>query len=490
MALDSVHDSNLNSVQEENWDYYIGDTRKYWKGPLPPKDHRSYKQAVANVDRLYHPYNICAEVVDQYVNALIGKPFSWSLKDANGESSPEAEAIIADWFEWQTEVAIDSDLGDPIANAITQMLVRDQGQGAGVGYLRLYSPDIYQNLESYQAVVVHAPEPGTVTAERNRDGILHKVEYIFGEGEKEVYELMPNGNTRITNEKANTVEELDFGGRLPIIELKGRAIITDAIKRGQDSINKTLTIKDINIETAGYLEKVFTNALPPGEFIEDGEGNVTYKSDPKAMDVGPGSYTFVQGVHVGDWKNPTDIKDPQVVFRQPVPIQAFRDGVELDTAVIYFQAGLAYLLSSGDGKISGKSRLTLKEDFLIRLRVYERIIEAAIRKVLTIVIKYLSEYYPILEGYKPVVELNLAVSPLPEEREQNREDLKIGGMSLTTFIGANSMDVGKEMKLIEKDLPLLARASQIFNHSASETHASERMEDKTREQAKGNSLST
>ncbi|MGL5944262.1 MAG: hypothetical protein ACRC2S_28605 [Waterburya sp.] len=523
----------MSSLQEINWQYYIGDTREFWNGPVLPKDHPLYKKVEAEIDRLFHPYNICAEIVDQYVGALIGKPFSWSLKKSSKEQvassklrtptapsqgstldqpakerssgadaapkelatryllpatsldddqqKAQAEKIIAEWLEWQTEVAVDTDLGDPIANAITQMLVRDQGDGAGVGYLRLYAPDIYSELEPYQKVVFHAPTPGTVEAERNKQGILYKVEYTYGDNEKEIYELLPNGNTLVTNEKTGESVEADYGGRLPIVELKGRAIINDSIKKGQNSINKTFTIKDINTETAGYLERIILNGLPPGKYKEDAEGNKTYVIDTTELNMGPGQITWIAGKPIGDSDNPTDYTDPQVIYRNPVPVETFRDSIELDVAIIYFQVGLAYLLSSGDGKISGKSRLTLKEDFLIRLRVYERIIEGAIRKLLTIVIKILKEDYPILEGYKPVVELNLAVSPLPEERQQNREDVKTGIMSIPTAISFTGVDAQKEINLIEQYLPILEKLSNL---GQSDTNAKDRVEDRVRESSK------
>lgn len=482
---------NNQNVSEENWEYYIGNHEEFWSGPILPESHPMYKQVKEEIDRLFHPYNICAEVTDHYTAALVGKPFSWSLKNKNGESSDEAEAIIKNWFEWQTEVGIDTDLGDPLSNAITQMLVRDQGDGAGVGYLRLYEPSIYSQLEPYQRVVVHAPAPGTVYAERNVDGILFKAEYTYGEGEKEIYELQPDGKTKITNDNTGEFVLADYGGRLPIIELKGRAIINKAIKRGQDSINKTLTIKDINVESAGFLERIILNALPPGEYVENEDGTKTFKRDTKGLDIGANLITMLTGIPLGDPDAPEGYTNPSVHYRNPVPVETFRESIAIDVSTIYFQAGLAYLLSSGDGKISGKSRLTLKEDFLVRLRLYEQRIEAALRKMLSIVIKNLSEYYPILADYKPVVELNLAVSPLPEERQQNREDVKTGIMSIPSAISANGVDVQKEIALIEKYLPILAQLQNALSNQdkSKDTNAEENVDDRLREKAKGNSAS-
>ena len=53
------------TLQEENWDYYIGDTRKFWNGPQLPTTHPMYAKVQDEIDRLFHSYNICAEVVDQ-----------------------------------------------------------------------------------------------------------------------------------------------------------------------------------------------------------------------------------------------------------------------------------------------------------------------------------------------------------------------------------------------------------------------------------------
>lgn len=479
-------DTSVQSIQEENWDYYIGNHRQFWTGPVLPKTHPMYEQVNAEIDRLFHPYNICSEIVDQYVSGLIGKKFSWSLKNKNGESSDKAESIITDWFEWQTEVGVDIDLGDPISTAITQMLVRDQGNGSGSGYLRLYEPALYSKLEPYQRIVVHAPAPGQMSVERNIQGILWKAEYFYGDGQKEIYELLPDGKTKITNEDTEEVIIVDYGGRLPIVEFKGSSLITDAIKKGQNSINKTLTIKDINVENAGFLERVILNAMPPGAYVEDSEGKKTFKRDPKSLEIGANLITMITGLPIGDPDAPEGYTNPSVEYRNPVPVETFRESLAIDIATIYFQTGLAYLLSSGDGKISGKSRLTLKEDFLIRLRKYEQGIESGLKKLLTIVIQILTPYYPILKGYKPVVELNLAVSPLPEERQQNREDVKAGIMSIPSAISAAGRDTQKEISLIEQYKHLL---NSIYNSLTSATNADENVDDRLREKASGRSES-
>lgn len=475
-----------NTVAEKAWEYYIGNHLQFWNGPSLPEDHPLYDKVQDEIARLFRVYNICAEVVDIYTAALVGKPFSWSLKDDQGESNEEAKSLIEDWFNWQSEVGIDADLGDPISNCITQMLVRDQGNGAGVGYLRLYQPDIYSNLEPYQQVIFHAPAPGTVKAERNVHGVLYKATYGYGNGEEEEYELQEDGQTKITNLKTGEFTLADYGGRLPVIEMKGRSLINDAVQRGQDAINKTLTIKDINVESAGFLERILLNALQPGEWVNNDDGTKTYKPNPQGLNLGPGLVTFVSGIPLGDPDAPEGYTKPEVRYREPVPVETFRDSIAIDIATIYFQVGLAYLLSSGDGKISGKSRLTLKEDFLVRLRTYETKIEAAIRKLLVIVMKNLEEPYPFLKGYKPVVELNLAVTPLPEERQQNREDVKAGIMSVPTAISANGREVQKELVDIEKYLPLLEKLYQALSgNKAGETNAQENVDDRLREKAKG-----
>ena len=431
----------MNKLFNENWAYYRGDHFQFWNGAKLPRNHPKYSHIQEEIKKIFRSYNICSEIVDTYVNTLVGKPFTYYLKNKQDANDLRVEELVSKWLDWQSETAIDQDFGDPIATATTYMLA------TGIGYLRLYTPKIYSKLPIERQIVLHAPNPTNVETSHNNEGILERAIYHFGDNQKEIYTLLRNGLTKIESER-DGVKTVNLGGRLPIVELRGKCLINDAIKRAQNGINKTLTIKDKNIESAGFLERVILGGLPPGKWIEDENGNDRFIPNNQRLEIGINKTTYISGIPIGDVHSPKGYTNPKISYRQPISIDNFNESLKLDVSTIYHQAGLAYILTANDGRISARSRIALKEDFLVRLGIYERIIEAGLRRVFSIVLATLTDNKTNL---KAVVELNLGIIPNPEEREQNRLDVKKGIMSRNRAISYLGINPEKELYLIEQE---------------------------------------
>lgn len=437
------------NLAEENWQYYLGNHRQFYSGRTLPKDNPLYDTFNHELDRYFNSYNVCGEIVDHYSNALIGKPFNWSIKDSNGKVCQSAQQIFDQWLDWQSEMSLELDLGDPLANAVTQMLVRDRGDGTGTGYLRVYSAKIFSNLEPFKQVLFHSPNPNSIEVKRNMQGIAYQADYLFGNNQLETYTLLNNGKTLMDCSGDRT--EIDCGGRLPVFEINGKCLLTDAIKQGQNAINKTLTYKGKNLEAAGFLQRFVLNGQPPGEWIENPQtGNTEFIPSQKPIEVGSNITTFISGKPLGDPRNPKGYTNPSITYKDPVPLSTFQDSMRIDCAKIYYQAGLAYLTYSDLGNISGASRQMLRDDFLLRLGVYKRNIESTLNRLFSIVINALAKDYPVLKGCKPIVKLNLSVIPSIEERQENLEDVKAGVMSIPSAIAKNGLDVTSELELISR----------------------------------------
>lgn len=416
----------------ENWEYYLGNHQQFFRGLQTSSSNSPCDRVAPELERLFRSYNICGEVVDHYVNSLVGNPFDWQIKDHKGSVCPPAEEIFSRWLDWQCQAALDLNLGDPLASVVAQMLVCDRGDGKGRGYLRLYSPDIFKGLEPYQRIIFHAPSINTVKAKRNLDGVLYQAEYG-----SDIYQLLNNGMARIANRERESFNDLDLGGRLPIVEFNGKALINDAIKRGQESVWNTLT----------YRNRSWDSANSPGVWIVNGQ-------ELKSAD---NSTTYIVGTPIGDRECPQDYADPVIVYDRLRSLKSFESALKLDVSTIYHQVGLAYLVVDRPQSISTSSMLVLRDDFVLRLGQYRKTIEANLRRIFSLVIKCLSDYYPVLKGCKPVVKLNLAVPASISERQENLEDVKVGALSIPTAIAERGGDVSTELELIDKYSSLVSR---------------------------------
>ena len=439
------------------WSLYKGDHFQFWNGcnidantkRVSSSTRKLYYQ---ELKRIFHSNNLTGRVISHYVNALVGKPFSLSLRNADGSDRTvpqQVTTLIDNWLAWQSKTNIKKgcDRGSAIAEAITQMLV------TGTGYLRLYRPRRFQRLkEPYQRVVLHCPRQGSVETKRDDDDILYWAKYHFGQGKSETYELLDSGMTRITDAEGN-VRDVDYQGSLPIFELNGKALVTPDLMQVQQAINKLLTMWDKNLEYAGFPERVILGGQPPGHWEEDkATGRKRFVPNPALMELGADKIAFISGMPIGDVNNPTNYTRPEMFYRDPVEVDNFVKTLECYKGNGYEVAGLGHLMAQGGDRISGKSRIAGKEDYVADLGNYERIIEDTIFEIVSLVLLVLNkDYQQNLLDYLPVADLNLSITSPPEEREQNRLDYQAGLLSSTTVISANGRDPAPEVAAIERD---------------------------------------
>ena len=437
----------------ENWRYYIGDTVRFWSGPTPPKDHPKYTEVMKNLERVFQSHNVIGEAIDHYTAALVGLPFNFYLSSADKQveelSEEEKRAIdkeeklLQDWWDYQRRLGIESGRGKVISEAVAQLLV------TGRGFLRLYQPMRLANVdENHKKYVIHCPTLGTINTKRDDDDFLYYASYQAKSG-VETYELLDNGKTKITD-PSGTKEE-DYGGMLPIIEFRGKALITESAKQTQNSINKALTLKDINVDAGGFLSRILLNTQQPGEWVVDvtQPNGKKFVPSEKPLPFGPNQIVYLSGLPIGDPDAPTGYTSPQIHTEQPIDVGAFSGNLAISYEVFWLSMGLAHLLTAGDGSLSGRSRETIKGDFTTRLEGISEIIEAGLASVFGLIKRILLPK----SSYKIVCELNLSTGkPLADERRQVIAEMQAGLRSRTSammLIGVNDPDA--EMELIQRE---------------------------------------
>jgi hypothetical protein len=453
---------------QENWDYFCGNQFKFWNGPKPPVSHPRYAEIMLRLKEVFHSYNIIAEVAGNYLNALLGKQPNWYLS-ANSKPLPDnnqAEETLQEWLKFNNQLSISNGYR-PLLEAVSQMLICDEGFGQGVGFLRIYTPKrLAQNADPMKRIVFHCPMPGTISLECDDDGFVAKASYSTQNGLEE-YELLDSGRTKITDKEGT--REIDLDGNLPLLILRGNCLITKSLKETQNSINKTLTLKDQNLEYAGFLERVITNGQLPGNWVKDTsfpEGE-RFVPDGSAMQFGANSIAWIQGIPIGDPKNPAGYTTPQMQYRDPVSISTFADSFALDRTCAYMEAGLGHLLSAGDGSLAGISRSIIKQDYESRLSNYAQTIQAAYESLLKIAASLIN---PQWREYTPVVSINLATGdPTPEELNTNIQEYSAGLISRTTAMsraGIEDPDAEQELILRERETELKGLTSLQPTNSA------------------------
>lgn len=446
--------------RKEDWDYFTGDHFQFWNGAtiddknVSASTKKKYKELL---ERIFHSYNICGRIVNHYKNALVGKPFSISLKqrdDPEADVSPDAINLIKQWNKWQGK----QNLKMPKAKWRTGSAIGDcvvQALATGTGYLRMYRPKRFQNAryDEHKKILIHCPDLDSIEVKHDDDNQLYWAKYSFGNGKAEIYELLDDGSTKIT--KADKTEIIqNYGGSLPVFELNAKSLITQDIKHCQNAINKLLTMWDKNMEFAGFPLKVVLGGQPPGEYHED---PATKKSkfvpNMDLLNLSADKLVFIPGLPIGDRRNPSGYTNPGMYEHDPVDVTNLYQTLEAYKDNGYELAGLGHLMAQGGDRISGKSRIAGKEDYISDLGGHEQLIELILVEIFEFLLQLIDKFFPELNltQYEPVVDLNVSISTPIDEREQNLEEYKEGVMSAQTLIEARGQDSDTERRKINED---------------------------------------
>ncbi len=420
----------------ELWDYYHGNNFfKFWIGPKVDNPEK-----MALIERVFQSANILAECLDNWRDGLIAEPFRWQLKDKNGNraEAPQAEIELQRWLDWveQQAIATGSQFSDPWQEFVLSVGV------TGEGNLRLWQPERFSsNDDPIKRIHLHSPYAGSVGIQRGLDGFIDWISYSYGTGNLEKQIMSDRGLLQV--EDGQSTLNIDTGGRWLIQQVKSPSLLTESVRKLQNSINHGLTMKLRNQEVSGFRERVFLNAQPPGRWERDENGAEIFIPEP--MQRGAGTDQFLSGLPNGE-----SYIAPSIHESQPVDMSTLLSSFHSDIELIYRQFRQSYRLQAQSGTLSGESRIQQRQEFELFLRGWKRKIEAAIANILNIVL--------IILGYKDleaVVKLQISTGKLTaEEIGAVIAEYQAGLLSKATAIAllGTVQDVDAELALIAEEV--------------------------------------
>ena len=215
--------------------------------------------------------------------------------------------------------------------------------------------------------------------------------------------------------------ELDLDGQLLMHELRGMPLVTPQLLQLQRQYNFALTAMGNNNATAGFLERIITNAQPPGSYVDDpkapGTGKKIFMPSNKWTG-GPGQTVMLTGHPITDEDGKVSgYTDPKAIFRDPASPEAFRASLEEYRSAMYMEVKQGHLLAQADGAVSGTSRIHLRADFTGSLHDTQIAAEETYRWLLTTLAR-LVELFTNQQGryadLRPVVQCVVNTGPLTD----------------------------------------------------------------------------
>lgn len=496
---------NLPKVREEyaaNEQFIAGDHWQGgdgWIGPRPAVTDSGIAETMALIEAGFTSRDAIGEVVDRHANGVVGRepgvqfvprvppPKDQDVPEAQQQAAENARALLAEWWDrrkiaqtlWEFTATLCWAERAVLRIFIPSGLLVKAGDANAVDA----NGDLATALDF---IYVMQPKPANagvaIDPDTQQEVGIFSTEVEVGGQKKKVTELcyVPGLDAAETEDGVVILRQLGdvqsrtplrTGGRLLIFQARRPLLITKSVQQNQKALNLAYSILPRNIVTGGFLERILLNARMPGSWKEV-SGVRTWVPEP--FKGGPGTVQFVHGIEEEDEEGNKRRATPQVVFRDPVPVDTTLEAASGHYRAILDEVDQAHVLLNALSESSGRAREQARADFTGSLARTQHAVEPAASWLAETVVA-LAEHLAnkvgaITKDFRAVVTCNLDEGPLPEtERAQNVAEYEAGLLSKSRAMVRNNVtDPQAELEAIrgeeqlEVTLGILAKRAVIM----------------------------
>ncbi len=275
-------------------------------------------------------------------------------------------------------------------------------------------------------------------------------------------EILRPARTRPRGEaRPSTATTFRLGGRVPVVQFEREPLITPHALTLQAALNFALSVVPRVLGDAGWMERIFTNAEPPGtweydEYNKRKPGTFT----PGPFYTGPRTTNFMQGVQV-ESEDATGVKTAitpvGVHWRPPVdPAFAIRSARALYLAFLE-EVDQAHVFLKQEGEASGRSHEMARADYEASLDDSATVVNPAGRTLLEAILALAEDLMDAPGRYTSFLraefQCRLSVGQRTADEEQaDNQAIQAGRLSRTTSMERSGIDdVAAELERIAAD---------------------------------------
>lgn len=500
-ATDLVASRAPSEGDKESLDFYAGQHWRDgagWIGQKPPPDSPQYAAQIAAIEAAQVGENVTAEVVHRHRAGVLGREPRWgfvprrALADGEEPSAAEAtliaeaEAALTEWWDQRKPLAtLQTALPTALltGRAPLRLLVPSGLRNKdGQVVLPALQPDETPVAAALDFIYFEAPDPevaGVFTDDntRRQAAVFRYTAYADtvpglpatgqGEDRAQVAYVDDARQTIIrTLGKDGVVEEsipLPLGGRLPLYDLTREALITPQFRQLQKALNLTHTKMIANVNTAGSLDRILVNLMPPGQFVDStgapwvegtSTGKKTFRPQPLATG---GMSSVVRGLEIRDKEgNLTGYSNGSINYHEPSPVETFVDTRQEIRSAALGQVAQHHVVISGDATASGESRKQARAEFEASLEMTKTALDDAGRWLLETALSLAAIFAEQAGRYDALrCEFGVIVDAGPlsaQERQQTVAEHQAVLLSAETAMSLlNVDDIAAEMARIEAE---------------------------------------
>ena len=283
---------------------------------------------------------------------------------------------------------------------------------------------------------------------------------------------------RVLTDEANAAPDeytLPLGGRLPVVEMRTRLLITEPVRRQQARLNFFESLLNRVGETAGFPERYVGNAEPSGIWLDyppddgppldskpDDAGKMWYLH-PGARTLGSAITTELVGIADKQPDGTIERATPSVTKFDPTDPEYAIKACRYARETILRACFQGHLAEGEADAVSGESKRQSRAQFERELKRRKAPLEGLIRETLETVLAHAAlmseDARRLLAEYRCAVTLHVnAGPPTSEEQEAAREQFKAGLLSDASAMAlAGVEDVAAEQaRIASSPLSVLA----------------------------------
>lgn len=266
---------------------------------------------------------------------------------------------------------------------------------------------------------------------------------------------------------------------LPMAEMTADNLLTPAVIRTQKQLDYFESVLTRSVETAGFPERYITNARPTGVWVilADGEvplgpteqfGGKTYQLRPERRSLGASITTEIIGIDVTDANGIKSPATPTVTRFEPVdPEFAIKAGRHARAKILQM-CRQAHRAGDSTAESSGlayqQARAAFEKDLLNRKGAAEGMLRDLLTGALGLIEHLTGQRGYFTDNIRLTVDMHVDAGPRsPEERQQDREDVKEGMLSKDTAMSRNSIEdvEGEKDRIMSQPGARLAHLKEV-----------------------------
>lgn len=401
-ATSEVAVTNQLFVDGDHWQDGAG-----WIGPMLEEGHPLFEKSWDALVKGFTSKNVIAEIVERHVGGVVGHEPRWTfalrrpvtaekpVTDAERVAIAEATSIVREWWgkrgmhqvlQRAVSMALYAGRG-PLRLFVPRGRLRDVESGEGTASAatpRSGLSLVFAEATGFESATVAIDddtqlEAGVRVVQDAKGKVAMDLVYL-GEHDPAAEDapVMTVLRSDVAGEEARA--ELDLGGRLTMHELRRPLLVTPQVQQNQRALNLALSMVPRNVVTAGFLERVITNASLPYHLEEGPDGEQIEVPDPPK--VGAGVTTFIEGKAVEGGQGREGLATPGVHWRPPTPVTPSVEAMRAHYAAILEEADQAHVMIAGDATASGLSREEARGDYEMSLIITAAVVQPAVRWLL------------------------------------------------------------------------------------------------------------